>query len=278
MAHTFYPKPCGVIAVLTDFGLDDPYVAAMKAVAFSICNNVKIVDITHNVNSYDVETAALILYMVYKYFPRGTVFVAVVDPGVGSDRRAIAIATTNYIFIGPDNGILIPAAKSDNIVDVRLLENDSYFRKPISRSFHGRDVFMPVASYIACGAEFENLGRRVDVSSLIDLDLGLGCLEIENGCVQLKVLHVDKFGNIMLSILFEQLKRLLNLNFGMDVKVYVQNKAFWAKVEEVFSIVPRGTLVIYENSFGLAELAINQGSAKDVMKVVKGSILKICRN
>ena len=278
MGVVSYPKPCGLIALLTDFGLEDPYVAAMKAVGYSVCNDINIVDITHNVNSYDVESAALILYMVYKYFPRGTIFVAVVDPGVGSDRKAIAIATKNYIFIGPDNGILIPAAKSDGIMDIRLLENNSYFRKPVSRSFHGRDIFMPVASYLACGSSFENLGRSIDITSITYIDIGIGYSEFRDKCVLLKVVNIDKFGNIMLSLHFENLSQLLNLNIGTDVRVYSQDDMFIAKIERTFSVVPKGVLVLYENSFGLAELAVNQGSAKDFLKVAKGSVLKICKD
>jgi len=131
--HMAYPKPCGIIAILTDFGLEDPYVAAMKAVALDICPSTKIVDISHNIKSFDIETAALTLYMVYRYFPRGTIFVVVVDPGVGSSRRAITILSSNYIFVGPDNGVLFPSAKDDGIIAVKLVENDRYFRKPVSR-------------------------------------------------------------------------------------------------------------------------------------------------
>lgn len=273
-----YPKPCGIIAILTDFGLEDPYVAAMKAVALSICPEAKILDIVHTISSFNVESAALVLYMVYKYFPKGTIFVAIVDPEVGSSRRAIAIATTNYIFIGPDNGILVTAAKTDNIIDVRLLENEYYFRKPISKSFHGRDIFMPVAAHIVCGANFKDLGRSVDKESLAELDIGLGFLKIVDNCVQLKVVHIDKFGNLILSVQLDQLKQLLNLSIGSIVNIYTQGKQFVGEVKEVFSIAPKGTLVLYENSFGLAELAVNKGSAKDLLGVSKNSIITICRS
>ncbi|MEM2511523.1 MAG: SAM-dependent chlorinase/fluorinase [Ignisphaera sp.] len=277
-SNKLYPRTCGVIAILTDFGLEDPYVATMKAIAIGICPEAKILDIVHTVSSFDIESAALILYMVYRYFPKGTVFVAIVDPGVGSSRRAIAIATQNYILIGPDNGVLMPAAKDDGIVETRLLENEYYFRKPISKSFHGRDIFMPVAAHIVCGAKFENLGRSIDKESLIEPDIGLGFLRIIDNCVQLKVVHVDKFGNLMLSTQFNKLKQLLDLNIGSTANIYSQERKFAAKVEETFSIAPKGTLVLYENSFGLAELAVNKGSAKDLLGISKGSMVTVCRS
>lgn len=277
-SNKLYPRTHNVIAILTDFGLEDPYVAAMKAIALSICPEAKILDIVHTVSSFDIESAALILYMVYRYFPKGTVFVVIVDPGVGSSRRAIAIATRNYILIGPDNGVLIPAAKDDGIVEVRLLENEYYFRKPVSKSFHGRDIFMPVAAHIVCGAKFEDLGKSIDKESLVELDVGLGFLRIIDNCVQLKVVHVDKFGNLMLSTHFNQLKCSLNIDVGSTVNIYSQGRKFVAKVEEVFSITPKGTLTLYENSFGLAELAVNKGSAKDLLGISKGSMVTICRS
>jgi S-adenosylmethionine hydrolase len=273
-----YPKPCGLIALLTDFGLEDPYVAAIKAVGYSICSNIKIVDITHNVDSFDIESAALILYMVYRYFPKGAIFVVVVDPGVGSSRKPIAIATRNYIFIGPDNGVLTPAAKDDGIIDIRLLENDNYFHKPVSYSFHGRDIFMPIASHLVCGARFDSLGRPLDPTSITYIDTGIGYLEIEDKCVQLKIIHIDKFGNVMLSIPFVNLSQILGLDIGVNVKVYSHSNVFTAKVEKVFSVVPKGTLVLYENSFGLAELAVNQGSAKEYLNVTRKSKIKICKS
>lgn len=271
------PKPCGIIAILTDFGLDDPYVAAMKAVALDICPRVNIVDITHNVRSFDIRYAALVLYMVFRYFPRGTVFVVVVDPGVGSNRRAIMIASSNYIFMGPDNGVLIPAAENDGVVDVRIIENEYYFRRPASKSFHGRDIFMPVAAHIVCRESLLNdIGRIIDLESLVRLDLGIGYMEAQGGCVQLKIVHIDKFGNLMLSVPFSQLRQKLNIDIGSKVYVYTDNKSVEARVEEVFSVTPKGTLVLYENSFGLAELAVNQGSARKVLNVDIDYTILIC--
>lgn len=270
------PSPCGIVAILTDFGLHDPYVAAMKAVAIDICPSIRIIDITHLIDSFDVETAAFTLYIAYKYFPRGTVFVAVVDPGVGSKRNALALVTRNYIFIGPDNGLLVPAAEDDGIVKAYLIENEKYFRKPVSKSFHGRDIFMPVAAHISCGVDLQDLGRPIDIDKLVRVDIGIGYLEKENNCIKLKVVHIDKFGNVILSIPFTELKQILGIDIGSKVKVCVNHRESLARVEEVFSTAPKGALILYENSFGLAELAVNQGSAKDLLDVEKKHHILIC--
>lgn len=276
-AHDMYLRPCKLAAILTDFGLEDLYVAAMKAVAFDICPDIKIADITHAIPSFDIELAAFILYTVFRYFPRGTIFVVVVDPGVGSSRKAIAIATTNYIFIGPDNGVLLPAAKNDGIVDIRIIENEQLFRKPVSKSFHGRDIFMPVAAHIVCGTRLESVGRSIGAESLSELDIGVGYIKkTQNNCVQLKAIYIDKFGNVILSSTFNQLKQTLNIDIGTIVRVYVNKREFLARVEEVFSITPKGTLVLYENSFGFAELSVNQGSAKRLLDVERKNNIVIC--
>lgn len=271
-------RPCGIIAILTDFGLEDPYVAAMKAVALDICPQARLVDVVHTVNSFDIETAAFILYTVYKYFPRGTIFVSVVDPGVGSSRKAIAILTKNYMFIGPDNGLLIPAAKNEDIISVHLIENEKYFRKPVSKSFHGRDIFIPVAAHIVCGANIEDIGREIDIQPLVSLDIGINYFEKIDECIKLKVLHIDKFGNIMLSTSLNKIKQILDLE-EREATIVLKNrdKKYEIRIAEVFSILPKGTLTLYENSFGFAEIAVNQESAQRILKINRGDIVQICR-
>ncbi len=269
--------PCGVIALITDFGYIDPYVGAMKGVALDICPKIKIVDITHEIPSFDIDYAALALFMVYKYYPVGTIFVVVVDPGVGSARRPILIVTRNYYFIGPDNGVLTLAAKNDGIEAVIKLENEIYFRKPVSRSFHGRDIFMPVAAWLACGTPPESFGSLQPIDSIKELEAMLYIKKINSKCIELKAIHIDKFGNIMLSNMFNDVAKALGLDIGDRLYVYTNNARFEAVVREVFSLAREGELVLYENSFQLAELAINKGSAKDILKVNKRDTVKICK-
>ncbi len=261
---------------MTDFGTVDPYVAAMKGVALDICPEAKLVDITHEIPSFDIDRAAFTLLTVYRYFPRGTVFVVVVDPGVGSQRRAIAIATKNYYFIGPDNGVLILAAEDDGIERVVALDNELYHRKPVSASFHGRDIFTPAGAWIACGTPIELLGSRIDPESLVRPGLRIGH-ELVNGCLELEVIHIDKFGNVILSQRFSEVIKVLGVSVGGRIAVRSGDKEVAARIERVFSVAPRGSLVLYEDSFGFAELAVNLGSAKDLLGVEKGSKILLCR-
>lgn len=266
---------CGVVALLTDFGSADPYVAAMKGVILCTCSRVTIVDITHEVPSFDVVHGALSLLFTYRYFPPGTVFVGVVDPGVGSSRRPIAIAGRNYYFVGPDNGLLVPAAVDDGIEYAVILDREELFRKPTSVSFHGRDVFAPIAARIACGEPLEGLGSRIDTGTLATPGISLGH-RVVGRCVELTAIYVDKFGNIVLSDKFENVRRALNLGLRSSVEVRSGGRIATATVERVFSLTPPGTLVLYENSFGYAELAVNRGSAEKFLQVSRGDNLVLC--
>lgn len=268
-------KACGVVALLTDFGSVDPYVAAMKGVILCTCPRVTIVDITHEVPSFDVTYGALSLLFTYKYFPPGTVFVGVVDPGVGSSRRPLALVSKNYYFVGPDNGLLVPAAADDGIEYAVVLDREEFFRKPTSASFHGRDIFSPIAARIACGEPVENLGSRVDIATLATPGINLGH-RVVGGCVELSAIYIDRFGNIVLSDRFENIKRTLNLEPRSSVKVLTKGGSATAIVERVFSLAPPGTLVLYENSFGYAELAVNRGSAERFLQVCRGDKVLLC--
>lgn len=262
---------------MTDFGYEDPYVAAMKGVALDICPHVRVVDITHSIPSFDIDHAALTLFMVYRYYPAGTIFVAVVDPGVGSSRRPLLIVTRNYYFIGPDNGVLVLAARDDGIEAVFALENDLYFRKPVSSSFHGRDIFTPVASWLACGTPPNSFGPLQPVDSLKEPGIAMKMKRIDEKCVELEAIYVDKFGNVMLSAFFDEVAKALDLGLGDSILIFVGNRRFEARVEKVFSIVKEGEIVLYKNSFHLAELAVNKGSAKNILGIEKRDAIKICK-
>jgi len=268
-------EACGVVALLTDFGNVDPYVAAMKGVILCTCPRAVIVDITHEIPEFDVTYGALSLLFTYKYFPPGTVLVGVVDPGVGSSRRPVAIVSRNYYFIGPDNGLLIPAAADDGIEYVVVLDREEFYRKPTSASFHGRDIFAPIAARVACGEPVESLGSRVDASTLATPEISLGH-RVMGRCVELAAIYVDRFGNVVLSDRFESVKRALNLSLRSNVEVRTGGSSATAIVERVFSLAPAGALVLYENSFGYAELAVNRGSAEELLQVSRGDRVLLC--
>lgn len=268
-------KPCGIVALLTDFGISDPYVASMKGVLLDICRSSVLIDITHQVAPFDIEYGSFVLLSSYRYFPLGTVFIAVVDPGVGSPRRPIAIASRNYYFVGPDNGLLVPAAQDDGLELAVMLDRDEFYRKPTSHSFHGRDVFAPIAARLSCGQELESLGTPIDPGTLIRPRLHLG-LEKADSCVRVWVVHIDRFGNAVLSERFSKIGRELEVDFGSKVEIITKLRRAEALIEKVFSVAPPGGLVLYENSFGYAELAVNLDSAASILSISRGDEVLIC--
>lgn len=182
------------ITLLTDFGLKDPYVGTMKGVILSIYPDVRIVDITHEVDPQDVREGAFIIEEYYRYFERGTIHVAVVDPTVGSDRRPIVFSKDGYFFVGPDNGLFTLLYSGDE--QVCAIENRRYMRKQISPTFHGRDIFAPAAAYLASGIQPSLFGNAVhDPVRWADL-----YPVIENNVLQGEVVRFDRFGNAITNI------------------------------------------------------------------------------
>ncbi|RLG88910.1 MAG: hypothetical protein DRO15_01820 [Thermoprotei archaeon] len=266
-----------IITLLTDFGMRDYYVSAMKGVIASICPECRVIDITHDVPKFDIARASLILWAAYRYFPRGTIHVVVVDPGVGTERKAIAIRTKNYYFIGPNNGVLTLAAVNDGISEVRVIENRAVMAKKISYTFHGRDIFAPTAAHIASGFSFENLGRKLIENELCSSPITIPYKERTGKYIKLKAIYIDDFGNIALSIEFEDLVRILNINIGnsITIKPLCKDTSYTAKVARTFAEVLKGELALYENSYGLAELGVFMGNASQNLKVKEGEDLCI---
>ena len=186
----------GVIALLTDFGLKDSYVGVMKGVIATVNPRVTVIDLDHDVASHRIEEAAFLLATSYSYFPQNTVFCVVVDPGVGSSRKAIAIQTKNYYFVGPDNGVLWQAAERDGITKIVTLENKKYFRKPVSSTFHGRDIFAPIAAALTKGYRPAGFGR--EIKDFINPDFINP--QVERGTIFGEILHIDSFGNLITNI------------------------------------------------------------------------------
>ena len=186
----------GIIALLTDFGVSDGYAGIMKGVILKINPKAVIVDITHHVSSYNIKSAAFILKSVFKYFERDSVFTVVVDPGVGSGRLPVAVKTKNYYFVGPDNGVLSLAAEEDKIERVIALNNNNFFLKEISSTFHGRDIFSPCAALLSKGFKIDLLGEKVETI----VQLKLPAAEIRNNALRGKVIYTDKFGNLVTNI------------------------------------------------------------------------------
>jgi S-adenosylmethionine hydrolase len=193
-----------VIALLTDFGTQDHYAGAMKGVMLGICPDATLVDISHDIPPHDVLAGALELAAAYKYFPAGTIFVAVVDPGVGSARRGVAADTGEYRFVAPDNGVLTQVLRETPAKKMVELTERRYARPTVSRTFEGRDRFAPAAAWLAKGTQFPALGRPVSDIQKLDIPLPVVDGETVSGIV----LRVDRFGNLVTNIDRKTIERL----------------------------------------------------------------------
>jgi S-adenosylmethionine hydrolase len=247
-----------LITLLTDFGYQDPYVGVMKGVIARICPAGRVIDLSHGVRPQAVSEAAYLLLAGYRYFPRGTVHVAVVDPGVGSARRIIAVRTEEYVFLAPDNGLLGYVLCRRPPEEVVSVSRDRYFLRPVSRTFHGRDVFAPVAAHLARGVPLSELGESIDdfqeapIPKPRELPIGL----------QGTVLYVDHFGNVVTNF---------PSSLEEEITSVVAGGQEIAGVSASYSEVPDGALLALFGSGGFLEISLRGGSAADVLGLKIGA-------
>ncbi len=236
-----------LIALLTDFGTRDGFVGAMKGVIHSINPGVHVVDISHEVEPFNVLEGALILKAHYRYFPRGTIFIAVVDPGVGSERKPIAVKSGGYVFVGPDNGIFDLVVK-DSGTEPRavLIENPEFMLERVNNTFHGRDIFAPAGAYISRGVSLDLLGRAVTYEHKLNFP---ACVETEN-MVEGEIIYFDRFGNAVTNVPCNSYKKALFR--GREIKVVSHFKE--GKSLPLCSVC---------GSFGFMELFVYMGCARE---------------
>ena len=258
------------ITLLSDFGLKDSYVAQMKATILSICPEATIVDISHQVERHNLRMGAFILASAAPYFPHGTIHVAVVDPGVGGKRRPIIIETNRSFYVGPDNGLLLLAAKSDGIERVYHIVEKRFMAERISATFHGRDIFAPVAAHVANGVEPSRIGRVINDFLVPDYAEA----KIRRGAVDCEVVHIDGFGNVVTNIHSKDLGRTV-MRYGSSFKLKHKGKSVGLKLYRTYSDVQVGTLLGLIGSHGFLDIAVNQGSAAERLDVTQGSKLKL---
>jgi S-adenosylmethionine hydrolase len=247
------------IAFLTDFGLQDDFVGTCHGVIKRIAPDVQIIDITHGIEPHQVLQGALVLAATLPYMPVG-VHLAVVDPGVGSARRPLALRDQEgHVFVGPDNGLLIPAAEAGGgVVAAHELVNPEYALQPVSRTFHGRDLFAPAAAHIARGISLEELGPPLDPEVLVRL--GLPEPEVEAARIGARALYVDRFGNVQLNVAGAHLAGA-GAEPGRRVRLELPHGTRMAVVARTFADVPTGDVVLYEDSYGNVAIAVSRGSA-----------------
>jgi S-adenosyl-L-methionine hydrolase (adenosine-forming) len=261
------------ITFLTDFGLDDDFVGTCHGVIKRIAPDASIIDITHGIRPGRILQGALVLANTLEYMPVG-VHLAVVDPGVGGVRRALALRDeTGRMFVGPDNGLLLPAAdRSGGIAEARELANPTYALGPVSRTFHGRDLFSPAAAHLALGVPLSELGPAVDPDGLVRLDLPEP--DVGPSRIRATVLAVDRFGNTALNLTREQLERA-SIVPGTRVEVSARGERYFALTARTFADARAGDLILYEDSYRNVAVAVSSGSAADLLGVEEGSELLI---
>ena len=257
-----------MITFLSDFGTDNGYVAQMKAVASGI-TDVCFVDITHEVTAHSVREGAFLLQTVVPYFPVGTVHVAVVDPGVGTERKPLFITTRTHVLVGPDNGLLIPAARLLGEFTVYEITNKKYVLNPLSGTFHGRDVFAPVAAHIMNGVAFDDIGQKTN--TWVDLDFGQA--EITDKTAVGKVLFVDRFGNIITNIPGFKLRDVLAA--GKKVMVFLGQHSLEMSFVSSYGFVGKGECLLTIGSSNYLEVGVNQGSAAQQFSVKEDDEVKV---
>ncbi|MGB9729330.1 MAG: SAM hydrolase/SAM-dependent halogenase family protein [Thermoprotei archaeon] len=259
-----------IIALLTDFGVDSPYVSEMKAVIYSINPEAKIIDITHSVPAHNITVGAFLLCSVSKFLPENSILVGVVDPGVGTSRSELIFRTKRGFYVGPDNGLLYPAANKDGILSVHRITNKLYMRPQISRTFHGRDIFAPVAAYLSLGVNPIEIGP--ETTRYIKNELPKP--RIHDDHVETHVLYVDMFGNVTLDIDMNFLSKL-GWQIGDKFSVRIGNHEYKVSLLESYGYSERNSLLLVVNSFDHLELAINQGNAASFLKLNIGDSIRI---
>lgn len=267
--HNF--KIMTIIALLTDFGTKGQhYVASMKGVILRINPTAQIVDISHNIAPYSVIEASYVLKSTYAYFPKGTVFVVVVDPGVGTSRDILAIKTKlNYYFIGPNNGIFYNALEFDTILECVKITNDKYFNKPVSNTFHGRDIMAPVAAQLTNCISLNNFGDQFYLDELVKHPIVLE--KISDNKFKCTIQYADEFGNIITNLTGDS----FSLRESQVLKLVYRGNEYRGKFFSCFASVPKNTLLFLVGSSGFLEISKNQGNATKDLGLNVGDVIEI---
>ncbi len=254
-----------MITLTSDFGLKDPYVAEMKGVILTINPNATIIDITHDVEKFDIRMGAFMLASVAPFFPKGTVHLAVVDPGVGTERCAILVQTKQGFFVGPDNGILMLAAKNQGIEHTYELSNTAFMLPKRSATFHGRDIFAPAAAYLDIGAKPTEFGTEIVERVMPEFTR----VKREAGSLVGVILHIDGFGNIITNISQKdmvQAKAVIIKLHNISLNVALGKTYAQAKPREAIALI---------GSHGFLETALNQASAAEKFHAVVGEKIEV---
>jgi S-adenosyl-L-methionine hydrolase (adenosine-forming) len=254
-----------MITLTTDFGIKDPYVAEMKGTILTINPKATLIDVTHEVEKFNVHMGAFMLASAAPYFPSGTVHLAVVDPGVGTARRAIVVQTKQAFFVGPDNGVLLLAAQNQGIQSVHELTNLKFMLPKVSCTFHGRDIFAPAAAHLDLGVKPQEFGPEI-----VDaVSLEFANIQKVNGSLIGEVLHVDGFGNVITNIKQKELADTKAINIKLPkVALKLALGKTYAEIKPLEALALIG-------SHGFLEIALNQGNAAQKFGLKAGDKVEV---
>ena len=256
-----------IITLTTDFGHTDAYVAAMKGVILGISPRSTLVDVSHDVPAQDVEAGAFLLHCAHGCFPPGTVHVAVVDPGVGGDRRGIVVETARGLFVGPDNGVFGPVYASERVERVVEIQNRDLMLSRLSPTFHGRDVFGPVAAHLCEGVPVEAVGAPVRDW------VGLPLWELEKGRGELRgrIVHIDRFGNGVTNLHRDRIEAAVG---GRAFRIQTGEREFGSLARTYVDVPDAQPLVLY-GSQDTVEVSVNRGSAAADLGIQRGDVVRV---
>lgn len=252
------------ITLTTDFGNEDPYVGIMKGVILNTYPYAKLIEITNNIRPQDISQASFVLEQSFKFFPKGTVHLCVVDPGVGSGRKPIILQTENYLFVGPDNGVFTSVLNQEEFIKAVKIENTDYMLKEISNTFHGRDIFAPAAAFLAKGVDINDFGSEIQKEELV--------LSTENEVIKKEksrigqVKYIDRFGNLITNICADDLPEKL--------KGKVKGKGF-RDLHTSYTTGKANELLAIKGSSNTLELSVNSGNAQKITNASVGDKVEV---
>lgn len=259
-----------VITLLTDFGLQDTYVSAMKGMMLKINPEVKIIDLTHLISPQDIKGASYALYSSYRFFPKGTIHIAVVDPEVGSSRRIICAKVAHQYFLAPDNGLLTLVLKAESLHQIFEIDLKKLPPFDISFTFHGRDIFAPVAAYLSIGRAIESFARKIEkpISTL-----NIFSKVTKGGLLKGEIIHIDGFGNLITNI---ERKTFVEACKGKKPMVCIRGHSIQG-FSRFYNEARKGELLALWNSSDFLEVSINQGSAMEALRAKQGDTVTVMK-
>ncbi len=258
----------GFITLSSDFGLQDEYVGVMKGVIAKINPSARIIDLSHAIEAHNLLWPNYLIYKNYAFFPKGTIHALVVDPGVGTSRGIIVLKADNHFFVCPDNGLITRIYQKKTVQKIIFSDNPQYWLPRVSNTFHGRDIFAPVAAHLSLGEPLDNLGREVKNITTIPIPVP----EIQAGAVRGTIIHIDHFGNLLTNIEVEHIRKL-SLQ-PTEITVKIEGRTINGLQTAYGSVAP-GELLAIIGSRQLLEISVNQGSAAVLTKAVLNSSVSL---